>query len=136
MTDKKIIGGIAEPELTTVDGQKIIRGITKADLMTVNGQKNYRGAKSLVGGKKVAIKKKVATKNVGYQSPSEERQRPAGGAKKLPAEGRPSPKLPNVMPLTSMLELFEGEANFLNATKRYRYMIPIAPGKTVMYDMI
>ena len=59
---QKFIGGITDPELTTVDGQKIIRGIIKA----------------------------------------EERQRPAGGAKRLQAEGRPSPKSPNVTPLVGV----------------------------------
>ena len=70
----KVLGGITEPELTTVYGQKIIRGITKADLTTVNGQNNYRGC-----------------------------QKPGRGTKRLPAEGRLSPKSPNVMPLESTM---------------------------------
>ena len=45
---KKFIGGITEPELTTVDGQNIIGG-----------------AKSLVGAQKSGEQKKVAIKNVG-----------------------------------------------------------------------
>ena len=48
-TDNKIIGGITEPEITTVDGQKNYRG----------RQKPYRGAKNSgeQKEKKVAIKK-------------------------------------------------------------------------------
>ena len=37
--EQKIMGGIREPELMTVNGLKIIRGITKANLTTVDGQK-------------------------------------------------------------------------------------------------
>ena len=51
----------------TDDGQKIIGGITEPELTTVDGQKNIGGAKSLVGvQKKWRVKKKVDMKNVGY----------------------------------------------------------------------
>ena len=62
---QKIIGGITEAELTTVDGQKIRRGTTKVDLTTVDGQKKPgRGAKKSGERKN---KKKIAMKNVvGY----------------------------------------------------------------------
>ena len=61
------------PKIRLKDGQltkKIIWGITEPNLKTVDGQKNYRGAKSLLGvQKKIGEQKKekkVPIENVGY----------------------------------------------------------------------
>ena len=67
-------------------GTKNIGGITKADLTTVD-RKKWRAKKS-------------RHKKVGYKSPSEGRQRPAGGAKGLPAHGQPGKGSSKVTPLT------------------------------------
>ena len=94
-TTDKNIGGITEPESTTVDGQKNHERYIKGHLNDRRGTKKIiGGAKSLVGAEKKVVSKK--------KSPLKKRVTRARvrGDKGLPAEGRLRPNSPNVTPLS------------------------------------